>query len=39
MVTALAVLFVLIAILALFDLAAVAFGEDSRDGLADDRRR
>jgi hypothetical protein len=39
MVTALAVLFVLIAILAVFALAAVAFGEDSRDGLADDRRR
>jgi hypothetical protein len=37
--TALAALLMLVAILALFDLAAVGFGEDSRDGLADDRRR
>jgi hypothetical protein len=39
MATALAVLLMLVTVLALFDLAAVAFGEDSRDGLADDRRR
>ena len=39
MVTALAVLFMLVAILVVFDLAAVAFGEDSRDGLTDDHRR
>ncbi len=39
MVTALTVLFVFVAALALFDLAAVTFGVDSRDGMADDHRR
>lgn len=37
--TALAVLFAFVAALAVFDLAAVAFGADSRDGFADDHRR
>jgi len=36
---ALAVLFAFVAALAAFDLAAVAFGADSRDGFADDHRR
>ena len=39
MVTALAVLFALVAGIAFVDLAAVAFGVDSRDGFADDHRR
>ena len=39
MVTALAVLFVFVAALVLFDLAAIAFGVDSREGMTDDRRR
>ena len=39
MVTALAVLFTFFAAIALFDLAAVAFGVDSRDGFADDPSR
>lgn len=39
MVTALAVLFVFVAALALFDLAAVAFGVDSREAMTDDHRR
>jgi hypothetical protein len=39
MTTALAVLLVLIAGLALLDMAAAAFGIDSRDGFADDNRR
>lgn len=39
MVTALTVLLAVIASLALFDLAAAAFGADSRDGFVDDRRR
>ncbi len=34
---ALAVLLALILCLALFDLAAVTFGADSRDGFVDDR--
>jgi hypothetical protein len=37
--TALAALVALVALLVMFDLAAFTFGEDSRDGLADDRRR
>jgi hypothetical protein len=37
--TALAILFAFVAVLAVFDLAAVAFGADSRDGIADDHRR
>lgn len=39
MVTALAVLLVLVAALALLDLAAAAFGVDSREGFTDDLRR
>lgn len=39
MVTALAVLFAFVAALALFDLAAIAFGVDSRESMVDDRRR
>lgn len=39
MVTALAILFVSVAALALFDLAAVAFGVDSREWMSDDHRR
>ncbi len=39
MTIALAVLVASIAGLVLFDLAAAAFGVDSRDGFADDRHR
>ena len=39
MVTAFAILFVFVAALALFDLAAVAFGVDSREWTTDDHRR
>lgn len=39
MVTILAVLFVFVAAVALFDLASVAFGADSREGFADDHAR
>jgi hypothetical protein len=39
MVTALTILFVFVAALALFDLAAVAFGADSREWTGDDHRR
>ncbi len=39
MATALAVLLVLIAVVALLDLAATAFGAESRDGFAGVRRR
>jgi hypothetical protein len=39
MITALAVLFAFVAALVLFDLAAVAFGVDSREAMTDDHRR
>lgn len=39
MVTALAVFFAFLAVLVLFDLAAVAFGVDSRESMPDDHRR
>jgi hypothetical protein len=37
--TALGALVALISCLALFDLAAIGFGADSRDGFVDDHRR
>jgi hypothetical protein len=39
MATGLAVLFVFVSCLALLDVAAAAFGVDSRDGFAVDHRR
>lgn len=39
MVTALAVLLAFVAVLALFDLAAMAVGFDSREGMTDDHAR
>lgn len=39
MVTTFAVFLVSVAALALFDLAAVAFGVDSREAMTDDHRR
>ena len=39
MATALAVLLVLIAVVALLDLVAAVFGAESRDGFAGDSRR